>query len=297
MEAIGKLTGGVAHDFNNLLAAIIGSLELVKRRSAEGKDVSRFLDNAMQAAQRGTTLTQRMLAFARKQQMELEPVDLPQLVRGMGDLLQRTIGSEGVAIETQFPLVLKAVQADPAQLELAVMNLVVNARDAMPGGGQVVISARRMQVKNEIGLAPGEYVCLSVADEGEGMDEKTLSKAIDPFFTTKGIGKGTGLGLSMVLGMVEQFGGKLTIRSDVGKGTTVTMWLPVANEQPKPATAATPSTPDLRTVKPMIVLAVDDDEIVLVNTAAMLVDAGHSVLQASSGAQALQILGQNTWTS
>jgi PAS domain S-box-containing protein len=293
MEAIGKLTGGVAHDFNNLLAAIIGSIDIVKRRMSEGKDATRFLDNAMQAAQRGTTLTQRMLAFARKHEMELEAVDVATLVRSMAELLDRTIGAENVVIDTQFPLVLKAVKADPSQLELAVMNLVVNARDAMPDGGRVVIAARRQVVQLESGLAPGEYVCLSVADDGEGMDEHTLAKASDPFFTTKGIGKGTGLGLSMVLGMVEQFGGKLTITSRVGEGTTVTMWLPVAIDQPKQAQSDKPATQPPGRTRPLTVLAVDDDEIVLINTAAMLAHFGHTVLQASSGAQALQILAQN----
>jgi signal transduction histidine kinase len=206
MEAIGQLTGGVAHDFNNLLAAIVGSLDIAKRKLADGQDATRFLDNALQAAERGATLTQRMLAFARKQEMQLAAVDVAALVRGMADLLERTIGSN-ITIDTQFPLVLKAVQADAAQLELALLNLVVNARDAMPDGGRILIAAKKVQVQVENGLRPGEYVCLSIEDEGSGMDEETRAKAIEPFFTTKGVGKGTGLGLSMVSGMAEQFGG------------------------------------------------------------------------------------------
>lgn len=293
MEAIGQLTGGVAHDFNNLLAAIVGSVDIAKRKLAEGKDATRFLDNALQAAQRGATLTQRMLAFARKQDMQLEAVDVGALVRGMADLLERTIGS-GVTIDTQFPLILKPVHADPAQLELALMNLAVNARDAMPQGGRILVAARQAQVQIQNGLAPGDYICLSVTDEGEGMDADTLAKAVEPFFTTKGVGKGTGLGLSMVAGMTEQFGGKLTLDSRRGEGTTVSLWLPVsaaAAALPAPTERARTTTHKTRA---LTVLAVDDDEIVLLNTAAMLADLGHTVLQASSGARALQILGRQS---
>lgn len=292
MEAIGRLTGGVAHDFNNLLAAIVGSLDLAKRRAAAGKDITRFLDNAMQAAERGAALTQRMLAFARRQEMQLEAVDLPALVRGMADLLERTIGTD-ITIDTHFPLVLKPVRADASQLELAVMNLAVNARDAMPDGGRIVIAARRAQVQLQSDLAPGEYICLSITDEGEGMDEHTLAKATDPFFTTKAIGKGTGLGLSMVAGMVEQFGGKLRLKSIVGEGTTVTLWLPVAASDAVSTPPATLTNTTARSLKAMTVLAVDDDDIVLINIAEMLKDLGHTVLQASSGSQALKVLGQN----
>jgi PAS domain S-box-containing protein len=292
MEAIGRLTGGVAHDFNNLLAAIVGSIDLAKRRAAEGKDITRFLDNAMQAAERGATLTQRMLAFARRQELQMEPVDLSALVRGMADLLERTIGTI-VTIDTHFPLILKPVQADPSQLELAVMNLAVNARDAMPKGGRIVIAARRAQVQIQSDLAPGEYVCLSITDEGEGMDEQTLAKATDPFFTTKGIGKGTGLGLSMVAGMAEQFGGTLRLKSTLGEGTTVTLWLPVAAKDTGSVAPETSTGQAVRKLNPMTVLAVDDDEIVLINIAEMLKDLGHTVLQASSGSQAWKVLGQN----
>ncbi|KMS56061.1 PAS sensor protein [Novosphingobium barchaimii LL02] len=291
MEAIGQLTGGVAHDFNNLLAAIVGSADLARRRMGQGQDITRFLDNIMEAAQRGTTLTQRMLAFARRQDLRLEAVDLTALVRGMADLMERTIGS-GVTIDTQFPLTLQAVRADPAQLELGLLNLAVNARDAMPDGGRIVISATRAQSRVQQGLAPGDYVCLTVADEGAGMDAVTLEKCVEPFFTTKGIGKGTGLGLSMVVGMAEQFGGKATLKSTPGKGTAVTLWLPVALADVAAATEAPAPVGQVGRMKAMTVLAVDDDDIVLLNTAAMLSDLGHTVLQAASGAQALQILGQ-----
>ncbi|WP_206245808.1 hybrid sensor histidine kinase/response regulator [Novosphingobium terrae] len=293
MEAIGQLTGGVAHDFNNLLAAIVGSVDIAKRRLAEGKDATRFLDNALQAAERGATQTQRMLAFARKQDMQLTKVDVAALVRGMADLIERTIGSN-ITIDTQFPLMLKAIHADPAQLELALLNLVVNARDAMPEGGRILIAAQKVQVQVENGLTPGEYVRLFIEDEGSGMDEETRAKAIEPFFTTKGVGKGTGLGLSMVAGMAEQFGGRLSLDSVVGEGTTVSLWLPVAKdtalEAARPVAVARSDGPR----GALTMLAVDDDDIVLVNTAAMLSHLGHTVLNATSGAQALRLLAEHT---
>jgi PAS domain S-box-containing protein len=293
MEAIGKLTGGVAHDFNNLLAAIIGSVDLARKRLGEGQDVTRFLDNIMQAAQRGAALTHRMLAFARKQELELQTVDLSELVRGMADLLQRTIGP-GIVVETRFPLVLNPVRADSAQLELSLMNLAVNARDAMTAGGTIVLAARHERVQVRNGLEPGEYVCLSVTDTGDGMDEATLDKAVDPFFTTKGVGRGTGLGLSMVVGMAEQCGGKLVLHSAMGEGTTAEIWLPVAMADRKTSAAAVSASKTVGPfVEPMTVLAVDDDDIVLLNTAAMLTDMGHTVLQAQSGHEAMRILGGN----
>jgi PAS domain S-box-containing protein len=291
MEAIGKLTGGVAHDFNNLLAAIMGSIDLARRRLAQGADISRFLDNAMQAAERGATLTQRMLAFARKQELQLETVDLTDLVRGMADLLQRTIGA-GTAIDTRFPLILKPVRADAAQLELALINLAVNARDTMQGSGTIVIAAREESVRGdgEV-LAQGDYVCLSVMDHGEGMDAETLTKAVDPFYTTKGVGKGTGLGLSMVVGMAAQCGGRLILHSVKGQGTTAEIWLPSAAADIVAAPAEEDIVPD-RQVRPLRILAVDDDEIVLVNTAGLLADMGHEVVQVHSGDAAVAILSE-----
>jgi len=292
MEAIGKLTGGVAHDFNNLLAAIVGSLDLARRKLAEGGDVTRFIDNAMKAADRGATLTQRMLAFARKQELRLETVDPAALVRGMAELVQRTIGG-GVRIDTQFPLVLKRVRADPAQLELALLNLAVNARDAMPDGGRIVIAAREEHAGPGEGIKPGAYVCLSLADTGEGMDAETLARATEPFYTTKGVGKGTGLGLSMVHGFAEQCGGKLVLDSRPGEGTTADIWLPAADDlmPPEPVERACEEDPAI--ADRLVVLAVDDDALVLTNTAAMLEDAGHCVLQANSGRMALQLLSEN----
>ena len=285
LEAIGKLTGGVAHDFNNILAAIIGSLNLAKRRMAEGVDVTRFMDNAIQAAQRGATLTQRMLAFARKQQLEIEPVDLLDSIRSMTEMLGRTIGP-GIDIATRFPLVLPLVMADRSQLELALMNLMVNARDAMPGGGSIELTA-----KDAVGPDDGRrYVCVSVRDQGEGMDPETVSRAVEPFFTTKGVGKGTGLGLSMVQGMVEQSGGRFELTSEIGKGTTATIWLRVADPSGD-ARAEEPSDENVvATARSLRILAVDDDPIVLLNTATTLSDMGHHVLQAESGPAALDVL-------
>lgn len=295
MDAIGQLTGGVAHDFNNLLMAIIGSIELLKKRIPEHPKVTPLLDNAMQGAKRGAALTQRLLAFARKQDLNLRSIDLPALVRGMTDLLRRTIGPL-IVIETRMPEALAAVQADANQLELALLNLTMNARDAMPNGGSIVIAAREEIVADggPAGpLAPGRYVCLSVTDSGEGMDEATLKRAAEPFFTTKGIGKGTGLGLSMVHGLAEQSGGRLALSSKKGEGTTAELWLPLAEATAAQGDAARARNAGQAATRPLTVLAVDDDRLVLMNTVAMLEEMGHTVLEATSGHQALEILRQH----
>ncbi|HKX78187.1 MAG TPA: PAS domain S-box protein [Novosphingobium sp.] len=281
LEAIGKLTGGVAHDFNNLLSAIIGSLDLAERRLAAGQDIAKFLANARSAAERGAILTQRMLAFARKQELQLETVDLANVVRDMADLLDRTIGAR-ITIDTQFPLKLPQATADPVQLELALLNLVVNARDALPDGGTIRIAARRASDDEA-------YVCLSVSDDGEGMDAQTLEQATEPFFTTKGIGKGTGLGLSMVQGMAEQCGGRFELHSAAGQGTTAELWLPITENGV--ADERQCAAPPLPKTAALDILAVDDDAIVLMNTAMVLEDLGHRVHEATSAAQALAMLG------
>jgi PAS domain S-box-containing protein len=297
MEAIGKLTGGVAHDFNNLLSVVLGSLSLAQRRLKEGVDVSGLIGNAIKAAERGASLTQRMLAFARKQDLTLEAVDLSNLVRGMAELMQRTIGP-GITIDTRFPLILPEVQADSRQLELALINLAVNARDAMPNGGTITIAAQRESLASaEGGLAAGDYVRLSVIDEGDGMSEQVLAQATEPFFTTKGVGKGTGLGLPMVQGLAQQSGGKFLLTSVEGKGTTAEIWLRVSEAQAgqappegdSPEADARPAATD-----PLTILAVDDDPLVLENTAAMLMELGHKVLEAHSGAEALRLLEQRS---
>jgi PAS domain S-box-containing protein len=291
MEAVGQLTGGIAHDFNNLLTAVLGSLELLRKRLPDDPKMLRLLDNAMQGAQRGASLTQRMLAFARRQALKTEPVYIPALVRGMSELLQHSLGSS-VRIETRFPLVLDMVCADENQLELALLNLAVNARDAMPDGGTIIIAARQEIVApgHATRLPPGAYVCLSVTDTGEGMDDATLARAMEPFFTTKGIGKGTGLGLSMVHGLTEQTGGRFILKSRKGEGTTAELWLPVAEADSASATENKGAAEAPRAVRPLVVLAVDDDSLVLLNTAALLEELGHTVLEASSAREALAIL-------
>jgi PAS domain S-box-containing protein len=291
MEAVGQLTGGIAHDFNNLLTAVIGSLSIVRRRVPDDPKITRLLDNAIQGAQRGATLTQRMLAFARRQDLKVAAIDLQDLVHGMSQLLGASIGS-AIQIETHFPLNLPPAKGDANQLELALLNLVVNARDAMPEGGRIIIFGRPEIVMppNVLGLESGQYVCLSVADTGLGMDEGTLARATEPFFTTKGVGRGTGLGLSMVLGVAEQSGGQLMLHSRKGEGTTAEMWLPVAPADLLASSELDSETEPLAPVAPVTVLVVDDDPLVLMNTAAMLDDLGHQVLEASSGAQALRVL-------
>ena len=287
MEAVGKLTGGIAHDFNNLLAAILGSLDIARRRIANGTDPGRFIDNAIQAAERGATLTQRMLAFARKQGLKLEAVDLPVLVRGLSDLLKRSIGAS-ITVDTRFPLFLKPVWTDAGQLELALINLAVNARDAMPEGGKITISARHELSPAEDG-EDRSYVVLSLIDEGEGMDDKTLAMAMEPFFTTKGVGRGTGLGLSMVHGFAEQCGGRLQLHSTLGEGSVAELWLPVADTG-VPTERSEEAEESIPKIDPLAVLAVDDDRLVLMNTAAMLGDLGHSVVQAASAEEALILI-------
>jgi PAS domain S-box-containing protein len=287
MDAIGQLTGGVAHDFNNLLMAIVSSLELYQRHATAGESRPALLANAGQAAERGMALTQRMLAFARKQELQLRPVDLARLVAGMTELLRRALGPS-VDIDTSVAADLPPVMADANQLELALLNLATNARDAMPDGGTLRIDARRA------GGAPGDHVALTVTDTGTGMDEATLARAIEPFFTTKGVGKGTGLGLSMVHGVIEQLGGQLAIRSTPGVGTVVEARLPIAApdgplvaRRAEPALA--PPAAPAKVARRLTILAVDDDSLVLTNLATMLEDLGHEVLSASSGEDALAI--------
>jgi PAS domain S-box-containing protein len=289
MEAIGQLTGGVAHDFNNLLMVIKASLELLRKRVSEDPRALRLLENAQQGASRGIALTQRMLAFARRQELKASAVDLALLVAGMSDLLSRSIDSK-VHLERHFPPMLPAVLADPNQLELALLNLVVNARDAMPEGGSIIIAATEAQM----GDAPDAAlsVCLSVTDTGEGMDAETLVRATEPFFTTKGIGKGTGLGLPMVHGVAQQSGGRLVLKSEKGRGTTAELWLPCAPAA-VPAAPTLPAPAAQPVVRPLAVMVVDDDSLVLHSIAAMLEDLGHRVFQATSGKQALSLLAQH----
>ena len=295
MEAMGQLTGGIAHDFNNLLTAVLGSLEMLRKRvPADDRHALRLLDNARTGAQRGASLTQRLLAFGRRQTLNPEAVDVADLVRGMSDLLRSSIGPR-VRIEIRFPTGLAAAHADVNQLELALLNLAVNARDAMPEGGSLTIAAREEQAGPgaRSGLAIGSYIVLSVTDTGAGMSAATLSRAADPFFTTKENGKGTGLGLSMVHGLAVQSGGRLVLQSSEDEGTTAELWLPRAEvvSVPRVAPPRRVGAPSGRCYR---ILLVDDDPLVRTTTIATLEDLGHGAIEAASGPQALEILRGGT---
>ncbi|MFC4175458.1 ATP-binding protein [Microvirga sp. GCM10011540] len=288
IEAVGQLTGGVAHDFNNLLMAVIGNLDLLRKRIPEDPRAQRYLDGALQGAQRGAALTQRLLAFARRQDLQARAVDVATLVEGIKDLLERSLGPR-VKVRYSLPSGLSPAKIDPNQLELALLNLAVNARDAMPMGGSLSVELDEVAVADARieGLQSGRYLCLRVTDTGTGMDEETLRRAVEPFFSTKGVGKGTGLGLSMVYGLAAQSGGALRLSSALGKGTTAELWLPVteaAMEAPRRTASAVPAA------APSTILLVDDDALILMSTASMLEDLGHTVIETESGTKALEML-------
>jgi CheY-like chemotaxis protein len=278
----------VAHDFNNLLAVILGSLSLLKKIIPDEPRISRLLDRAIQGAERGATLTTRLLAFARRQELKVEFVALQRLIPDMLDFLRHSVGPN-IAIHVEITPEVCAVEVDANQLELALINLAVNSRDAMPQGGSLTISCHNEENGQKIGLPRDPFVCITVTDTGEGMSEATLARAQEPFFTTKGIGKGTGLGLSMVQGFTVQSGGSMRITSRPGEGTSVTMWLPRAKEGAKATDAGAP-LPQSREVRSLRVLLVDDDILVSMGAADMLLDLGHSVTEAQSGPQALKLL-------
>ncbi|MGA2057805.1 MAG: ATP-binding protein [Bradyrhizobium sp.] len=288
MESIGQLTGGVAHDFNNLLAVILGSLGLLKKAVPQDARVARLLDRAIQGAERGATLTARLLAFARRQELKVEFVALQKLIPDMLDFLRHSVGPN-VVIYSQILSDVHAIEVDANQLELALINLAINARDAMPQGGSLTIACHNEEDGKKVGLARGAFVCITITDTGEGMNEETLARAQEPFFTTKGIGKGTGLGLSMVQGFTAQSGGAMRLESEVGKGTTVTLWLPRAKENFN-VPAADIELSELAKARNLRVLLVDDDILVSMGAADMLLDLGHSVTEAQSGSHALKIL-------
>jgi signal transduction histidine kinase len=232
LEALGQLTGGIAHDFNNLLTVVIGNLTLAIGRGGENPANTRLLQGALQAAERGVALVQRLLGFARKQHLDPRSVDVGALVGGIEDLLRRTLGSS-IQVSTKTAADLAPARLDANQLELAILNLTINARDAMPGGGtlQITLENRRAGNGSPHELPPGIYVVVSISDTGSGMDEATLARAFEPFFTTKEIGSGSGLGLPMVRSFAAQSGGAVHMRSSPGAGTTAELWLP-ADEQP-----------------------------------------------------------------
>ncbi|GGB40188.1 hypothetical protein GCM10011380_32050 [Sphingomonas metalli] len=288
MEAMGSLTGGVAHDFNNLLTPIIGSLDMLHRKGLGTDRERRLIDGALQSAERAKTLVQRLLAFARRQPLQPTAVDLAELVGGMTGLIGSTLGPAidvRVALDPDLP----PAQADPNQLEMALLNLAVNARDAMDGSGTLTIAASQVSTREATATLPrGRFVRLSVIDTGKGMDEATRQRAIEPFFSTKGIGKGTGLGLSMVHGLAAQLGGALTIASELGKGTSIELWLPVSTG----TVAADPELAERETTHKGngVALLVDDEDLVRMSTAHMLGDLGYKVVEARSAEEALQML-------
>jgi signal transduction histidine kinase len=295
MDTIGQLTGGVAHDFNNLLMAVLGSLSLLEKRLPDDPRSHRLLQNAVQGAQRGAALTQRLLAFSRRQELKPEAVDVQQLVCGMKELLERALG-HGVELRTQFQGMLPAALVDANQLELALLNVALNARDAMPNGGTLTISATHHTQTvdaTDASLPPGDYLRITIADDGIGMDEMTLAKATEPFFTTKGPGKGTGLGLSMVHGLAAQSGGLLRIMSEPNAGTTIELWLPMAKTAALPAANEAPSLMPAPYVGPCTVLIVDDDLLVMTGISAMIEDLGHTPIEAHSAAEALAKLASD----
>lgn len=292
MESIGQLTGGVAHDFNNLLAVILSSLTLLKKNMPDDPRLTKFIDGAVQGAERGAALTKRLLAFARRQELKLEAVDILKLIPELMDFLRQTVGPS-VSIVSEIAPEVHPIKIDANQFELALMNLAVNGRDAMPDGGTLTIAAQDEIAGAGRGpreLPPGKYVRVSVTDTGFGMNEETLAKAMEPFFTTKGVGKGTGLGLSMVHGLTAQSGGAVSITSDVGKGTTVSIWLPRARREDLLKATDLPAPAAAKARRKLKVLLVDDDTLVSVNTAYMLTDMGHFVSEASSGPDALRQL-------
>ena len=294
MEAVGQLTGGIAHDFNNMLAIIVGSLEMARRRLAgtEHPGVARFIDNADEGARRAAALTTRLLAFSRRQALEPRVLDLNALVGGMSEMLRRTIG-ETIHIETVLSGGLWRVFADPAQVESTLVNLVVNARDSMAGGGKLTIETGNADLDERYARAhaevtPGQYTMISVTDTGIGMTPEVMGQAFDPFFTTKAPGKGTGLGLSQVLGFVKQSNGHVKIYSEVGRGTTVKVYLPRFTGEGPTAVAVDDGAPSPLGQREELILVVEDDAGVRNLSVEALRELGYSVIQTGSPGEALR---------
>ena len=294
MEAVGQLTGGIAHDFNNMLAVILGGLNLLQRKLAKGEtDVERFLEAAIDGAQRAASLTQRLLAFSRQQPLAPEPLNPNKMIAGMADLLGRTLG-ETISLETVLGAGLWQVMADPGQLENAVLNLCVNARDAMADGGRLTIETSNAYVDDLVAQAfaipAGQYVQVAVGDNGVGMTEEIIAKAFDPFFTTKEVGKGTGLGLSQVYGFVRQSGGHVKIYSEPGVGTTVKIYLPRHFGEPAAKRAERAPMVSHRGQKSEVILVVEDESRVRGVSVESLRHLGYTVIDAAGPAEALQLL-------
>jgi PAS domain S-box-containing protein len=294
MESIGQITGGVAHDFNNLLTPIVGTLDLLQQRGLPDARSERMVVNALEAAERARMLVQRLLAFARRQPLRTEPVEVSDSLASLRPLLETTVGPQ-VRVEVEAPAGLPRVFADPQQLELALLNLAVNARDAMPDGGVLTLSARPVgpQLPEGLELAPGRYLEVSVADTGVGMPPNVVKRAIEPFFSTKGLGRGTGLGLSMVHGLMAQLGGGMRIDSALGAGATVRLFLPVTEAEAavSPARALRPAAGGAQGR----VLLVDDEALARGSAAEMLDQAGYDVVEAASAEAALERLAQESF--
>ena len=293
VETIGQLTGGVAHDFNNLLMAVLGTLEVLKRHVGPDQRALRLIEGALEGARRGASLTQRLLAFARRQELEVGRHDLGSILISLEPLLKQSVGANiDLSIRQSAQGMFSDIDAN--QVELALLNLVVNARDAMPNGGTITIEAQRVEIENDPDL-DGSYYEISVRDTGVGMDAETLRRAIEPFYSTKGVGKGTGLGLSMIHGLMIQLGGGFRLTSEQGLGTRASLLFPVSNSGSQPATAQVEATGGAdQQVAHSTILIVDDDPLIAMSTAAMVEDLGHTVIEAYSGAEALEILGGGT---
>jgi PAS domain S-box-containing protein len=296
MEAVGQLTGGIAHDFNNLLTGVIGSLDLIQTRVAQGRtgEIGRYIDAAMSSANRAASLTHRLLAFSRRQPLDPKPVDANSLVASMDELFRRTT-RETIRVELQAAQDLWLTLCDPNQLESALLNLVINARDAMPDGGAIVIETANVELDHAYAatqqdVKPGQYVALSVSDTGSGMSDDVLARDFEPFFTTKPIGQGTGLGLSMVYGFVRQSGGHVRISSGIGQGTTVEIFLPRYLGDAEPQGLSATNAPAARPKAHEIVLVVEDERVVRDLIVEMLDEQGYRVLQAEDGPKGLAIL-------
>jgi PAS domain S-box-containing protein len=286
MEALGQLTGGIAHDFNNLLTVVVGGLDIISKRAEEPK-LKRYADNALAAAERGARLTGQLLAFSRVQRLEVRPTHVAPLIQNMRPLLRNVLGP-GITKQFDLDEAMIPVMADPTQLEVAVLNLAINARDAMPDGGMLTFSTRRLRIKDDPDLEDGDYIELSIADTGVGMPPEVAERAFEPFFTTKEVGKGTGLGLSMVYGMARQSGGTARIESTVGKGTSVRLLLRKADHAVA-ETAAGAEEPTSANVPlaPVSVLVIDDDPDVRSFIAATLEEQGYRVREANDGREGL----------
>jgi signal transduction histidine kinase len=298
MDALGRLTGGIAHDFNNLLTVIMGSMDLLRKRLTQNDpSVRRLVDHTSDAAQRAATLTQRLLAFSRQQPLEPKVVDANKLVSGMSDLLYRTLG-ENIEIETVLGAGLWRASVDPHELEHAILNLAVNARDAMPDGGRLTIETANANLdaayaERQRDVKPGQYIMIAVSDTGTGMSPDVAARAFDPFFTTKAAGKGTGLGLSQVYGFVKQSGGHASIYSETGHGTVLKLYLP---RTAAPETASLPAAPAVEPAAHFAdakILVVEDDAAVRAFSAQVLTEAGFRVVQAADGDEGLRALAEH----